>query len=78
MFAILHGFGSFACDLPKSRRRLLAENLFLRHQFNIALRRLAHRPRLRGSDRALVIWMARIYPGLLDLALVVKPETILR
>ena len=43
MFAILHVLGSFACDLLKSRRRLQAENLFLRHQLNIALRRLAHR-----------------------------------
>ncbi len=65
MFAILHVLGSFACDLLKSRRRLQAENLFLRHQLNIALRRLAHRPRLRGSDRDLVIWMTRIYPGCL-------------
>ena len=47
--------------------------MFLRHQLNIAQRRLAHRPRLRGSDRALVIWMTRIYPGLLDLAQVVTP-----
>jgi hypothetical protein len=36
MFAILHVLGSFACDLLKSRRRLQAENLFLRHQLNIA------------------------------------------
>jgi hypothetical protein len=39
MLAILHALGIFACDLLKSRRRLQAENLFLRHQLNIALRR---------------------------------------
>jgi hypothetical protein len=60
MIAILHVLGLFARDLFKSRRRLQAENLFLRHQLNIALRRLSPRPRLRGSDRALLIWIARI------------------
>lgn len=78
MIAILHVFGLFARDLFKSRRRLQAENLFLRHQLNIALRRLSPRPRLRGSDRALLSWSTPICPGLLDLAQVVKPETILR
>jgi hypothetical protein len=78
MFSILHVLGSFACDLLKSRRRLQAENLFLRHQLNIALRRLAHRHRLGGSDRALLIWMTRICPALFELAQLVKPETILR
>ena len=65
-------------DLFKSRRRLEAENLFLRHQLNIALRRAAARLRLRGSDRALLVWMTRLWPSLLDLAQVVQPETILR
>jgi transposase InsO family protein len=78
MLAILHALGIFVCDLLKSRRRLQAENLFLRHQLNIALRQAPPRPRLRGSDRALVVWITRICPGLLDLAQVVKPETILR
>ena len=39
MFVILRAFGMFVVDLFKSRWRLEAENLFLRHQFNIALRR---------------------------------------
>ena len=39
MFAILHALGMFVADLFKSRSRLEAENLFLRHQLNIALRR---------------------------------------
>jgi hypothetical protein len=46
----------------------------LRHQLNIGLRALPRR-RLRGSDRALLVWMARICPGLFDLAQVVKPQT---
>jgi transposase InsO family protein len=78
MFVILQGLGMFVVDLFKSRRRLEAENLFLRHQLNIALRRAPPRLRLRGSDRALLVWITRIWPNLLDLSRVVKPETILR
>jgi hypothetical protein len=39
MLAILHSPGMFIVDLFKSRYRLEAENLFLRHQLSIALRR---------------------------------------
>lgn len=77
MSVILYALAISLCDLFKSRRRLQAENLFLRHQLNIALRALPRR-RLRGRDRALLVWMARMCPGLLDLAQVVKPQTILR
>jgi hypothetical protein len=78
MFAILHAFGMFVVDLFKSRCRLEAENLFLRHQLNIALRRAPPRLRLRGSDRTLLIWMARLWPDLAGTVQVVQPETILR
>ena len=42
------------------------------------LRRAPPRLRLHGSDRALLVWMTRIWPSLLDISQVVKPETILR
>jgi hypothetical protein len=45
MFATLHALGMLVADLFKSRSRLEVENLFLRHQLNIALRRAP--PRLR-------------------------------
>ena len=57
MFAILHALGMFVADLFKSRSRLEAENLLLRHQLTVALRRKPLRLRLRGSDRALLIYM---------------------
>src|SRR5450759_1604982 len=78
MFAILHALGMFVADLFKSRSRFEAENLFQRHQLSIALRRAPPRLRLRGSDRALLIWMTRLWPRLLGMAHVVQPETILR
>jgi hypothetical protein len=68
MFAILHALGMFVLDLLKSRRRLEAENLFLHHQLAIALRLAPPRLRLHGGDRALLVWITRIWPNLLDLS----------
>jgi hypothetical protein len=38
MLAILYALGTFVADVFKSRSRLEAENLFLRHQLTLALR----------------------------------------
>src|SRR5262245_741298 len=78
MLAILRLLGMFVADLFRSRRRLEVENLFLRHQLNIALRRAPDRLRLRGSDRALLVWMTWLWPSLLGLPRVIQPDTILR
>ena len=78
MFAILHAVGRFVADLFKSRCRLEAENLLLRHQLSIASRQAKPRLRLRGSDRALLVWITRLWPSLLGAVQVVQPETILR
>src|SRR5437762_13617643 len=78
MFAIIHLLATFIADLFKSPRRLEVENLFLRHQLNVALRRAPKRVRLRAGDRALMVWMTRMWPSLLGLTRVVQPATILR
>jgi hypothetical protein len=78
MLAILQSLVMFIIDLFKSRRRLEAENLLLRHQLSIALRRAPPRLRLRGSDRALLVCMTWLWPSLLGVVQVVQPETILR
>jgi hypothetical protein len=57
MLAILYALATFVADLCKSRSRLEAENLFLRYQLNLALQQKPPRIRLRGSDRALPVWM---------------------
>jgi hypothetical protein len=49
MLAILYALGMFVADLFKSRCRLEAENLLLRHRLTIALRRAPPRLRLLGS-----------------------------
>jgi len=78
MLAILHLIGIFGANLFKSQRQLEVENLFLRHQLNVALRHVPHRPRLRGSDRALMAWLTWLWPSLLGLSRVVQPDTVLR
>jgi Integrase core domain len=77
MIAMLHLLGTVVANLFKSRCRIELENLFLRHQLNIALRRAPQR-QLRGSDRALLVWMTWLWPSLLGLSRVVQPDTILR
>src|SRR5437868_3714572 len=68
MFAILRSLGMFVADLFKSQCGLEVENLFLRHQLSVALRRAPPRLRLRGSDRALLVWMTQLWPSLLGAA----------
>jgi transposase InsO family protein len=52
MLVILRLLTTFAANLFKSRRQLEVENLFLRHQLTIALRRAPRRLRLHGRDTA--------------------------
>ena len=60
MLAILYALGMLVVDLFKSRSRLEAENLFLRHQLTLALRQKRPRMRLRGTDRALLCGRASL------------------
>jgi len=78
MFGALRTVVIIVVNLFKSRRRLEAENVLLRHQLNIALRRIPTRLRLNGMDRAILAWMIRLWPDLLGMIQVVKPETVMR
>lgn len=78
MFTLLRLLSSLVLDRFKSRRRLEIENLYLRHQLSIAMRKAPQRRRLRGADRAFMVWMTRLWPGLFSLSRVVRPDTIMR
>ena len=78
MTVLLRALVWFFGDLFKSRRRLEAENLLLRHQLNVALRRARPRPRLRNGDRLLLTLLTKLWPSLLGVVQVVRPETVLR
>ncbi len=62
----------------KSRKRLEAENVALRHQLNVVCRSAPKRVRLRGFDRLLFIWLYRLWPGVLDSIAIIQPETVVR
>src|SRR2546421_11173536 len=76
MLAILHSLGMFVADLFKSRCLLEAENLFLRHQLSIALRRGPLRLRLRGGGGGLLGLVSPLRPGPPAVAPGGPPETI--
>jgi hypothetical protein len=78
MLAILRLLGTLVAYLFRSRLQLELQNLFLRHQLNIALRRAPQRLRLGACDRAVLVWTTRLFPNLLGLSRVLQPETILR
>ena len=68
MLALLLLIGNLLLDPFKSRSRLVAENLFLRHQLNIALRQASPRLRLCGYDRMLLVLMTLLWPKLFSRA----------
>src|SRR5437660_1316925 len=78
MIAIGVLFIRMLCDCFKSRRRLEAENLVLRHQLNVLRQRAPNRLHLRWADRALFIWLYRRCPRILDVITIVRPETVVR
>ena len=76
MLAILYALVMFVADLFKSHSRLEAENLVLRHQLNLVLRQKPFRIRMRVTDRALLVWMVRLWPNLLDAVQLVRAQSL--
>src|SRR5512135_1634713 len=78
MFAIAFLFVRVLCDCFKSRRRLEAEILVLRHQLNVLQQRASRRLYLTWADRALFVRLYRGFPCILDAIIILRPETIVR
>ena len=62
----------------RSRASLEAEIVFLRHQLNVLRRQAPTRPRLTTADRLFCVWLYRLFPLLLSVAVIIQPETIVR
>jgi putative transposase len=60
----------------RSRAALHAEILALRHQLHVLQRSRPQRIRLTGADRALWIWLSRIWSGWSTATMLVKPATV--
>jgi len=62
----------------KTRARLEAEIVMLRHQLNVLRRRRTSKPKLTVADRLLFVWLFRLFPSVLNAVTVVRPETVIR
>src|SRR6185295_11898923 len=62
----------------KSKLRLEAENAVLRHQLNVLRRKLHGHVRLTNNDRWFFVQMYRWFPSILQVLIVVRPETLVR
>src|SRR6202171_6374842 len=62
----------------KSKVRLEAENAMLRHQLIVLRRRLHGRVRLTNNDRWFLIQLYRLFPSILQVLTIIRPETLVR
>jgi hypothetical protein len=62
----------------KSKSRLVAENVVLRHQLTVLHRKLRGRVRLTNYDRLLLVQLYRWFPSVLTAIAIIRPETLVR
>src|SRR5665213_3686031 len=62
----------------KSKSRLEAENVALRHQLIVLRRKMPSRARLTNNDRWFLIQLYRWFPSILNVLTIVRPETLVR
>ena len=75
-FAILFFLTILA--LSKTPKRLAAENIALRHQVSVLRSKNPGRVRVSRLDRLFLSWLSKVCPSVLDVIVIVKPETVLR
>ena len=62
----------------KSKSRLEAENVALRHQLIVLRRKVQGRVRLTNNDRWFFIQLYRWFPSILQVLTIIRPETLVR
>ena len=78
MIDLLKLLGGLLVGLFRSHAAREAETAFLRHQLVVLRRSAPARLRLRCADRVIFVWLYRLFPSLLEAAVVFKPETLVR
>ena len=78
MIALLSLFLHILVSPFKTRARLEAEILVLRHQLNVLRRQAPSKPRLTVADRVIFVWLYRLFPSVLSAISVIAPETVIR
>ena len=67
----------FILDCLRSPEQLRAENTILRHQLNVLRRKAPKRLKLSNGDRALFIWLYRLFPRVAGAITIIRPETVI-
>jgi hypothetical protein len=62
----------------RTRARLEAEIVLLRHQLNVLRRRVSSKPKLTVADRLLFVWLYRLFPSVLNAVAIINPDTVVR
>jgi transposase InsO family protein len=78
MFALLCFVLAVLASPFKSKSRLEAENVALRHQLIVLRRTVQGRVRLTNNDRWFFIQLYRWFPSILQVLTIIRPETLVR
>ena len=78
MIDLLKLLGGWLVGLFRSRVGREAEMAFLHQQLLVLQRSAPARPRLRAADRLIFVLLYRLFPFVLDAAVIFKPETLMR
>lgn len=78
MLNCLRLFEDLVVSTFKLRARLEVENIVLRHQPSVLQRAAPRRPRLTNLDRLVFVWLYGVYPGVVNVVTVIRPETLVR
>src|SRR5215831_17488666 len=78
MLDLLKLLGGLLVGVLRSHAAREAEMAFLRQQLVVLQRSAPARLRLRSADRLIFVWLHRLFPSLLEAAVVFKPETLVR
>ena len=78
MFALICFVLAILASPFKSKIRLEAENVALRHQLIVLRRKMQGRVRLTNNDRWFLVQLYRWFPSILQVVTIVQPETLVR
>ena len=78
MIAGLKFLACLVVSVFRSKGRLEAEIVVLRHQLNVLRRGMPPRARLTLIDRLIFVWLYRVCPSVLSAVQIVQPETVVR
>lgn len=78
MLALITALSSLLVCRFRSRAALELEVLALRHQLAVLRRQRRGRPKLTSMDRLLWVWLYRVWPGSLEVMVLVKSATVVR